>query len=53
MNIETKQVVRGKTTSTRLFPEDLQKLKALRRNGESLVLTLNRVLSEVNNEPTN
>ena len=49
MDIEMKQVVRGKTTTARLFPKDLEKLKSLKRNGESLVLTLSRVLSEATN----
>jgi hypothetical protein len=47
MDIETKQVVRGKTTTTRLFPKDLDRLKSLQQNGESLVLTLNRILDQV------
>jgi hypothetical protein len=47
MDIEMKQVVRGKTTTTRLFPKDLNRLKAFQRKGENLVLTLSRVLDLV------
>ena len=50
MKTEMREVVRGKTTTARLFLEDLEKLKSLKRNGESLVLTLSRVLSEATND---
>ncbi len=49
MKTKIKTVVVGETTTARLFKEDLDKLKSLKRDGESLVLTLNRVLSEATN----
>ena len=47
MDIETKQVVRGKTTTVAILATDLEKIKAIRRKNESLTLTINRLLENV------
>ena len=46
MTIETKQIVRGKTKTVSMLPEDLEILKKLKLPNESLPLTLHRLLEK-------
>ena len=46
MAIETKQVIRGKTKTVSMLPEDLEILKKLRLPNESLPLALHRLIEK-------
>ena len=46
MTIETKQVIRGKTKTVSMLPEDLASLKKMKRPNESLTLALHRLIEK-------
>lgn len=41
---KTRVVVEGKTKNIQVLPEDLDKIKSLKRKGESLTAAFNRVI---------
>ena len=45
MDIETKQVIRGKTKTVSMLATDLEQLKKLKRPNESLTLALHRLIA--------
>ena len=49
METKTKQVLTGKRPTITILPSDLAKLKEIKRDGESLYMTLHRVIAEVKN----
>ena len=49
-NVKTRQIVdRTKVRTLQVLDSDLAKIKSFKLDGESLTLTLNRILSEVGN----
>ena len=49
METRIKEIVVGKRPTITILPSDLAKLKEIKRDGESLYMTLHRVIAGANN----